>query len=53
MTGIDRMGFRVRARCGDRLHGLRINFPRQVHTPLEARTVLVEMVRDARARESS
>jgi len=53
MTGIDRMGFRVRARCGDRLQGLRINFPRDVHTPMEARTVLVEMVRDARARESS
>jgi hypothetical protein len=48
MTGIDRMGFRVRARAGDRLQGLRINFPREVRTPLEARTVLVEMVREAR-----
>jgi putative heme iron utilization protein len=50
MTGIDHMGFRVRARSGDRLQGLRINFPRQVRTPLEARTVLVEMLKDARAR---
>ena len=50
MTGIDRMGFRVRARTADRLQGLRINFPREVHTPMEARTVLVEMVKDARAR---
>ena len=48
MTGIDRMGFRVRARIGDRLQGLRINFPRDVRTPMEARTVLVEMVRTAR-----
>ena len=48
MTGIDRMGFRVRARTGDRLQGLRINFPREVRTPMDARTVLVEMVRTAR-----
>jgi putative heme iron utilization protein len=50
MTGIDRLGFRVRARAGDRLQGVRINFPRQATTPAEARAVLVEMVRDARAR---
>ena len=50
MTGIDRMGMRIRARNGDRLQGLRINFPRQVHTPMEARTVLVEMVKTARER---
>ena len=49
MTGIDRMGMRIRARIGDRLQGLRINFPREVRTPMEARTVLVEMVRTARA----
>jgi hypothetical protein len=49
MTGIDRMGFRVRARSGDRLQGLRINFPREVRTPMEARAVLVEMVKTARA----
>jgi hypothetical protein len=48
MTGIDRLGFRLRAQVGDRLQGLRLNFPRQVTTPLEARKVLVEMVRDAR-----
>jgi putative heme iron utilization protein len=52
MTGIDRMGFRVRARTGERLQGLRINFPREVRTPMEARTVLVEMVRTARASSS-
>ena len=50
MTSVDRMGFRVRARSGDRLRGLRINFPREAHTSGEARVVLVEMVREARAR---
>jgi putative heme iron utilization protein len=50
MTGIDRMGIRVRAKIGDRLQGVRINFPRDVRTPMDARTVLVEMVREARAR---
>ena len=50
MTGIDHMGFRVRARIGNGLQGLRINFPCQVRTPREARTVLVDMVKDARAR---
>ncbi len=49
MTGIDRMGFRVRARVGDRLQGLRINFPGDARTPTEARAVLVDMVRQARA----
>src|SRR5262245_7909102 len=53
MTGIDRMGFRLRARCGDRLQGLRINFPRDVRTPMEARTVLVEMVRQAREQDGT
>jgi len=48
MTAVDRLGFRVRAQTADRLQGLRINFPRAVRTPAEARTVLVEMVRQAR-----
>jgi putative heme iron utilization protein len=52
MTAIDRMGFRVRARSGDRLQGLRINFPREVRTPMDARTVLVEMVRTAREQKA-
>jgi len=49
MTSVDRMGFRVRARSGERLQGLRINFPRDARTANECRVVLVEMVRDARA----
>jgi heme iron utilization protein len=48
MTGVDRLGFRLRARTGERLQGLRINFTREVRTTKEAREVLVEMVRQAR-----
>jgi putative heme iron utilization protein len=53
MTSVDRLGFRVRARSGDRLRGLRINFPREARTTADARAVLVEMVRDARARSGT
>jgi len=48
MTGIDRMGMRIRAQVGDRLQGVRVNFAHDVRTPLEARKVLVAMVHDAR-----
>jgi heme iron utilization protein len=50
MTAVDRLGFRVRARVGDDLRGLRINFTREAHTTEAARAVLVDMVREARAR---
>ncbi len=49
MTSVDRMGFRVRARLGDRLQGVRINFPTEVRSSEQARKVLVGMLRDARA----
>ena len=49
MTSVDRMGFRVRARTGDRMQGVRINFPTEVRTSEQARKVLVGMLRDARA----
>jgi putative heme iron utilization protein len=50
MLSCDRMGFRVRARIGTDLRGVRINFPREARTSNEARVVLVEMVRAARSR---
>jgi len=50
MTAVDRLGFHVRLKTGDRLQGLRIGFIRQVRTPQEARAVLVEMVQQARHR---
>jgi putative heme iron utilization protein len=50
MTAIDRLGFKLRLRTGDRLHGVRIPFPREVCTLDDARIVLIEMVREARVR---
>ncbi|HTT60765.1 MAG TPA: DUF2470 domain-containing protein [Bryobacteraceae bacterium] len=48
MTAVDRLGFHLRLRSGDRVHGMRIAFPREVRTSGEVRAVLVEMVRAAR-----
>jgi heme iron utilization protein len=45
MTSIDRLGFHVRFKSGDRVHGRRIAFPREVKDTNEARAVLIEMVR--------
>ena len=47
MTSVDRLGFSLRLKTEDRMKGTRINFPREVTTPQEARKVLVEMVREA------
>jgi len=45
MTAIDRLGFHLRLKTGDRVHGRRIAFPREVTDTREARAVLIEMVR--------
>jgi hypothetical protein len=45
MTAVDRLGFHVRLKTGDRVHGRRIAFPREVKDTDEARAVLIEMVR--------
>jgi len=47
MTSVDRLGFTVRLKTNEGMKGVRINFPREVATPMETRTVLVEMVRQA------
>jgi heme oxygenase (biliverdin-IX-beta and delta-forming) len=49
MTAVDRLGFQVRLKSGDRIHGRRVAFPQEVRTSEEARRVLVEMVRQARS----
>jgi putative heme iron utilization protein len=49
MTAVDRLGFHLRLKAGDRVHGRRVAFLREVTTSSEARTVLVEMTRQARA----
>jgi hypothetical protein len=48
MIAVDRLGFRLRVRTGERVQGVRLAFPREVRNTQEARTVLVEMVRAAR-----
>jgi putative heme iron utilization protein len=49
MIAVDRLGFKLRLRTGDRLHATRIAFPREVVTPTDTRTVLIEMLQRARA----
>jgi putative heme iron utilization protein len=48
MTSVDRLGFTLRLRSGERLHGVRVAFPREVRTAADARVVLVGMLREAR-----
>jgi putative heme iron utilization protein len=52
MTAVDRLGFHLRLKTGDRVHGRRVAFLREVGNQDEARAVLVEMVRDARSLDS-
>ena len=48
MTSIDRLGFSLRLKTAEGMKGTRINFLREVSNAQEARTVLVEMVRQAK-----
>ncbi len=48
MTSVDRLGFHVRLKTSDGPRGARIAFSREVGTPAEARSVLIEMVAQAR-----
>jgi heme iron utilization protein len=50
MTSVDRLGFQVRLKTPEGMRGARIAFLREVTSPAEARTVLVEMVAQARQR---
>jgi len=50
MTAVDRLGFHLIAQIDAGARRLRIPFSREVRSTADARTVLVEMVRDARAR---
>ena len=49
MTAVDRLGFHLRLKSGDRVYGRRVAFLREVKSSDEARSVLVEMVRQARS----
>jgi heme iron utilization protein len=48
MTSVDRLGFTLRLKTQEGIKGARINFLREVRTAEETRSVLVEMVRQAR-----
>jgi putative heme iron utilization protein len=50
MTSVDRLGFSLRLKTTNGVKGARINFLREVATPQDTRAVLVEMVRQAKAR---
>jgi putative heme iron utilization protein len=52
MTGVDRLGFHLRLRSGDRIHGRRVAFLREVRNSDAARGMLTEMVRQARSLEA-
>jgi putative heme iron utilization protein len=49
MTAVDRLGFHLRLKSGDRVYGRRVAFIREVASRDDARSVLVEMVRRTRA----
>ena len=49
MTAVDRLGFHLRLKTGERVHGRRVAFLREVASSDDARSVLVEMVRQARS----
>lgn len=48
MTAVDRLGFQLRLKSGDRIHGRRVAFLREVKDTEDARAVFVEMVAEAR-----
>jgi len=48
MVTVDRLGFKLRLRQGQRLSSVRIAFPHEVTTAAESRTVLIDMLRQAR-----
>jgi putative heme iron utilization protein len=50
MVTIDRLGFKLRLRQGDRLTSVRIGFPGEVTTADRSRQVLIEMLRRARGK---
>jgi putative heme iron utilization protein len=52
MTAVDRLGFHVRLQTKDGVRGARIAFPREARDSATTRTVLVEMVRQARAQSA-
>jgi len=53
MVAVDRLGFKLRVRAADGLHGCRIAFTHEVTTVERCRTVLIEMLADCRKRTAT
>jgi heme iron utilization protein len=53
MVAVDRLGFKLRARSAEGLHGRRIAFARPIATVAECRAILIEMLADCRARTTT
>ena len=49
MVAVDRLGFKLHLRHGERRWSTRIAFPREVTSAADSRTVLIEMARQARS----
>ena len=49
MTAVDRLGFQLRLKSGDKVYAKRVSFLREVTNSDDARGVLIEMVRLARS----
>ena len=49
LTAVDRLGFHLRLKAGDRIHGRRVPFLREVKNSDETRSVFIEMVQQARS----
>jgi putative heme iron utilization protein len=49
MVAVDRLGFKLRLRSGQRVSSARIAFPREVTTAAQSREVLIAMLQQARA----
>ena len=47
MISVDRLGFHLRLKTGDRVHAARVPFTREVRNTQETRRVLIEMVKEA------
>jgi len=49
MVAVDRLGFKLRLRGGERLSSVRIAFPREVTSAAQSREMLIAMLKEARA----
>ena len=49
MTAVDRLGFHVRSRIAEGMPGARMVFRQEVRDETEARSILLEMVKQSRS----